>query len=171
MIGTVGAELDLTGLVREMSRRLARNLTVDSDPRSARVGERFLAEAKRHLAESVALLERLSQRYAVGIVSNFYGNLGAVCAEVGLDRHVGVLVDSTLAGCLKPDPRIFQAALDALGVTAGQAVFVGDSRPRDMAGARGMGMPHILLAPGGGETCCPGDLRIDSLGELTHKFL
>ena len=51
-----------------------------------------------------------------------------------------------------------------------ETVFVGDSVPRDMAGARGIGMRHVWLkAPdsnGAAQPCCPGDPVIRRLAEL-----
>ncbi len=140
-----------------------------------RVGERFTNDSLRQLAESAALLARLSGRYRIGIVSNFYGNLQSVLDETGLSPAVSVAVDSTLAGVKKPDPRIFQAALDVLEVAPAEAIFVGDSLRRDMAGARAMGMRHVWLRPesaaGNGAPCCPEDRVIARLAELLRLDL
>ncbi len=140
-----------------------------------RIGDRFTEESLRQLAQSAALLSRLRERYRIGIVSNFYGNLRAVCDEVGLSPSITVAVDSTLVGCKKPDPRIFQAALDALGASPAEAVFVGDSLRRDMAGARAMGMRHVWLRPedpaANGGPCCPEDPVIARLAELQQLDL
>ena len=61
-----------------------------------------------------------------------------------------MIADSTAVGWTKPDPRIFRHALDALGVSPEDAAFVGDSRPRDMEGARALAMPHVWLVDAGG---------------------
>ncbi len=140
------------------------------DPRaSARVADRFLADAHRHLRRNQALLERLRERYRLGIVSNFYGNRETVCDNTAIRRLFGVIVASVRVGVSKPDPRIFMAALDRLEVTPADATFVGDSASRDMAGARALGMRHIWLigepAPPGGP-CCPGDAMIRSLTDV-----
>ena len=45
----------------------------------------------------------------------------------------------------KPHPKVFEAALDALGVAAEQAVHVGDLRRTDVAGARAVGMGTIRI--------------------------
>jgi putative hydrolase of the HAD superfamily len=169
MIGTIPRETTFTGTVEEVARRLARSLGLE-DGVAERTGARFLAEARAHLVESAALLRELSARYRIGIVSNFYGNLESVCRETRICDAARVMVDSTDAGCLKPDARIFHRALDALGAVPARAVFIGDSRHRDMAGARALGMPHILLAAEGVPTCCPGDLRIARLSELREIF-
>jgi putative hydrolase of the HAD superfamily len=136
---------------------------------AGRVTERFLADVARHAAASAAVLERLRARYRLGIVSNFYGNLATVCDDIALTPFFSVIVDSTRVGCAKPDPRIFHAALAGLGVEAREAVFVGDSLPRDMAGARAVGMRHVWLCGdgvAGGTPCCAGDPVIRSVGEL-----
>jgi FMN phosphatase YigB (HAD superfamily) len=134
------------------------------------IGNRFAEESLRHLARSAALLSGWRDRYRIGIVSNFYGNLQAVCDETGLSPSVSVAVDSTRVGFKKPDRRIFQAALDALGTSAAETVFIGDSLRRDMAGARDMGMRHVWLRPAeaaaSGAPCCPDDPVIGRLEEL-----
>ncbi len=172
MEGTLPPETGFRATVHRLAEGLAAGL--GEEPALLRkVGERFAEDASRQLASSAALLSRLSSRYRLGIVSNFYGNLAAVCRETGLASLIGVAVDSTCVGCKKPDPRIFQAALDALDAGPGQAVFVGDSLARDMGGARGMRMRHVWLSPeaagGRGDACCPGDpviARLDEVEEL-----
>jgi putative hydrolase of the HAD superfamily len=49
-------------------------------------------------------------------------------------------------GVPKPSPRIFHAALDALGVAPAGAFHVGDLRRTDVAGARGVGMASVRIA-------------------------
>lgn len=48
-------------------------------------------------------------------------------------------------GRAKPHASIFERALEALEVTAGEAVMVGDSYRDDIEGARAIGMRAILL--------------------------
>ena len=106
---------------------------------------------------------------------NLYrGNLEAICREAGLGRYLSAAVDSTEVGRAKPDPAIFYAALDRLSAGADEAVFIGDSPARDMAGARGVGMRHVLVAGeafNGFQPCCPGDSRIRGVDELAEMFL
>ena len=47
-------------------------------------------------------------------------------------------------GWLKPHPRIFEAALECLGVQPEEAVFVGDNPVADVAGAQNVGMRGVL---------------------------
>jgi putative hydrolase of the HAD superfamily len=167
LVGAVPRDLSLEETVRRLAANLAREL--DADPAAAeRAGARFLREAAPRLDASGRLLRKLGERYRLGIVSNFYGNLEAVCAGAGLAPHLSVVVDSAVAGFEKPDPRIFRAALDALDARPGEAIFVGDSMPRDMEGARRLGMAHVWLAPGRDRGCCPDDAVIERLDRLTE---
>jgi putative hydrolase of the HAD superfamily len=63
--------------------------------------------------------------------------------EVG--RYFDALVVSWELGVLKPDPAIYRAALDRLGVAPGEALFV-DDRPENVAGAEAVGMRAMLFA-------------------------
>jgi HAD superfamily hydrolase (TIGR01549 family) len=129
----------------------------------------FLEGLRWHVERNRKLLVLLKGRYDLGIVSNFYGNLDRVCEDLGIRNLFVCIVDSTCEGVVKPDPRIFQAALNRIGIGPKEAVFVGDNPVRDMEGARGVGMAHIWLAgdePGRRETCCPGDPVIQSLEAL-----
>jgi len=179
-----GADDALTGSVpptlsfRETVRGLAAGVTEAlglRDPALAdRVANRFLAEAVERLRHNAALLRALSGRYRLGIVSNFYGNLATVCEDVGIRSFFSVVVDSARAGYAKPDPRIFRRAVEELAIDSSHALFVGDSLPRDMAGARAVGMPHIWLTaatPRSETPCCPGDSVIHSLDELEELLL
>jgi len=155
--------------------QLPRLQTVWMSPRIAdAVARRFIGDSLENIAGNIPLLRELGRRYRLGVVSNFYGNLARVCDDAGIQSFFQVFVDSTDIGCLKPDPRIFQRALEALDVPASAATFVGDSLPRDMAGARGVGMRHIWLAgaePSADGPCCRGDVQIKSLRELEAILL
>jgi len=133
----------------------------------------FFDGMKWHIERNRNLLELLKNRYELGIVSNFYGNLHRVCEDLGIQDLFHCLIDSSHVGVVKPDPRIFQAALDRMSIQPYEAVFVGDNPGRDMEGAKGLGMPHIWLAGedvGRRRPCCPGDPVIptlDALGDRT----
>jgi HAD superfamily hydrolase (TIGR01549 family) len=115
--------------------------------RGRRVAVRFLSEMSTAFARNRPVLETLSERYRLGVVSNFYGNLEAACESSGLAPLFGVMMDSQRVGAEKPDPAIFRAALTALSAAPETAVMVGDSLRRDGEGARRSGMGFIWVAP------------------------
>ena len=166
LVGTVPVACTVDDTVRRLVAAIDPALDTDAGPR---VAKRFLDDTVANVERHLPLLRALRGRYRLGIVSNFYGNLAAVCADLGLAPLFDVLVDSTRVGVSKPDARIFRHGLDALQVAAPEAVFVGDSLPRDMGGARALGMPHVWLREAGGPpaaACCPRDPVIRSLEEL-----
>ncbi len=167
LVGTISATLSLEDTVRRLVEGI--DAALDAAPAGARAAKRFVDDVLAAAEAHAPVLAELARRYRLGIVSNFYGNLERVCADVGLARFFDVVVDSTRVGATKPDARIFRHALDRLGAEPASAVFVGDSLPRDMAGARALGMPHVwMVEPGSppGASCCPHDPVIQSLEAL-----
>jgi len=75
------------------------------------------------------------------------------------------VVDSQLVGVEKPDPRIFRLALAKLGLSAPRAVYVGDIRSVDEAGARATGMHFVLIDPFG-DYAPAGQLAVRRLDDL-----
>jgi epoxide hydrolase-like predicted phosphatase len=63
-----------------------------------------------------------------------------------LDELFDDVVDSSEVGMRKPDPRIYELALERLGVPAERAVFVDDA-PGNVEGARRVGMRAVLMGP------------------------
>ena len=169
LVGTLPKDLPLRETVERLASGLVRELHAGSEL-GDRIALRFLADSLAKLTENAALLEQLSRRFRLGIVSNFYGNLESVCASTGIAKHLGVAIDSAAVGFEKPDPRIFQAALSALDIRPEAAIFVGDSLPRDMMGARDLGMPHVYVAPGHTTACCPQDRVIGAVTELLEMY-
>jgi putative hydrolase of the HAD superfamily len=169
LVGVVPATLSLEDTVLRVANGVAAALRPGDATLGARVAARFLSEARAYFAVNAPVLERLARRYRLGIVSNFYGNLPTVCDNADVRRYFGVIVDSAQVGFLKPDPRIFLAAVETLGIKPGRTVMVGDSLARDMAGARAAGMAHIWLAPHParqGPPCCQEDRVIQSLAQV-----
>jgi putative hydrolase of the HAD superfamily len=173
LVGAIPATLTLSQTVHRLVAGLADALDLGNGGRVDRIAARFVEDASRAVRANLSILTALARRYRLGIVSNFYGNLETVCTDLGLRPLFPVIVDSTVVGCVKPHPKIFAVALDALGVAPAEATFVGDSLPRDMAGARAVGMAHVWLAGSHvrePRACCAEDRVIRSLDELPELF-
>jgi FMN phosphatase YigB (HAD superfamily) len=67
--------------------------------------------------------------------------------EIGLRELFATVLDSSVVGFTKPDPRIFALALERLGVEASDALMVGDSPSADVDGAHGAGIRAALIDP------------------------
>jgi FMN phosphatase YigB (HAD superfamily) len=113
----------------------------------------------------------------LGVVSNADGLIGARLQErevlqVGPGGGVAVecLIDSGAVGVMKPDPRIFRIALDALALTPDEAWYVGDMPGIDVVGARRAGIRPFLIDPFGLHQHADYD-RIESLRHLARLLI
>ena len=99
------------------------------------------------------------------VVSNANGKLKVLFERLDLARRFDVMLDSHEEGVEKPDPRLFEIALERSGAQRGETLHVGDLYHVDVQGARGAGLDAVLLDPAdlyAGFDC----RRIRSLGEL-----
>lgn len=87
--------------------------------------------------ESLRRLERLGLTLA--IVANFDLTLQERLEQLGLASAFSTVVTPADAGAAKPSPRIFELALERLGVSPPRALHIGDGRS-DEEGARAAGM-------------------------------
>jgi putative hydrolase of the HAD superfamily len=119
--------------------------------------------------DAAGVLEELGRRgFVLGVVSNADGRVAASLESFGLARYFEVIVDSHVVGVEKPDPRIFQLALDACGSTGAESVFIGDIYEIDVRGARQAGIAAVLIDPllRYGEVDCPRVERLSGLLDL-----
>lgn len=105
----------------------------------------FCRHSEAFLTRNAVLLRRFEKRYQMGVVSNFYGNVAALCREAGFSDVLSCILDSSVVGVWKPDPAMFQMALRMLDLPAGRVLFVGDSLERDILPARSLGMRTLWM--------------------------
>jgi putative hydrolase of the HAD superfamily len=98
--------------------------------------------------EVLEMLQSLTDRgLKLGIVTNSFHPISVRDLEITAHGLATFFPDCRVTaadvGYLKPHPEIFAYALKKLGVTAEEAVFVGDNAVADIAGAQGAGMYAI----------------------------
>ncbi len=97
--------------------------------------------------EALAAIDRVrAAALGLAMLSNeldlFYGS--GFRAKLPFLDAFDVIVDATHTGILKPDPRAYAAVTSALGLTAGDCVFV-DDQPKNIAGAAAFGMQTVAF--------------------------
>jgi putative hydrolase of the HAD superfamily len=107
----------------------------------------------------------------VGIVSNSNGTIEARLAGLevlqvgpGAGVEVRCVVDSGTVGVEKPDPRIFDFALDRLGMGPEGMWYIGDTPAFDVVGATRAGLRPILMDPFG----VNGDYDVECVASLSE---
>jgi len=84
----------------------------------------------------------LRKQYKVGLISNAWSGLRPWIIDKKFDDAFDAMIISAEVGVMKPDPRIYQVALEKLGVAPAEAVFL-DDFPANVTGARAVGMQAI----------------------------
>jgi putative hydrolase of the HAD superfamily len=81
----------------------------------------------------------------LGIVSNWSPNCQTLLDDMGLAQYFDFFIVSGVIGIEKPDPRIFDAAVQASGKPITELLYIGDSVFHDVQGAQNAGMDAILI--------------------------
>lgn len=106
------------------------------------------------------MLDQLRQRFSLAIVTDAQSTYAhGELHKVGLTEYFDPIVVSGDHGFRKPDPRLFEYALEGMRVAAGQTVYVGNDMFRDIHGARQVGMRTVMFDSDQGtkkyEDCTP----------------
>jgi len=126
-----------------------RNMNIDDDPLAAELAQFFERDRRtRHVLfpETLQVLDELKKHYKLAMITN-----GAI--DIQRDKiHGAKLADffdpiiiSGELGFGKPNPKLFQLAMERLAMKPDQCVMIGDSLNRDIAGASAVGMRTIWL--------------------------
>lgn len=123
--------------------------------------------------DTISTLENLRKSgLRLAIVSNgSETELETVMGQAGLkEDYFEAIVGADTFGSDKPDRRIFEGALQRLGVNAVEAIFVGDKLETDGIGANGAGMRFVWLDRTGKGGAPEWAERIGSLDELHARL-
>ena len=99
--------------------------------------------------DAIPTLELLRRRgYRLAIVSNAGddADVQMLIDNAGIRPYFDYIITSAAAGVRKPNPRIFNMALEALGIGPHQAVMIGDLLEADVLGAHNAGLPGIWIS-------------------------
>lgn len=130
------------------------------------------------IPDSLAALRDLAARgVPMGVVSNASGQVERALALAGVCQvgegagvEVRVVIDSHVVGVAKPDPSIFDHALEHFdGIDRERIAYVGDSVVMDVGGARAAGLHPILVDPYGDHDGADFE-RVRSVSEFVARW-
>jgi putative hydrolase of the HAD superfamily len=118
--------------------------------------------------ETLETLEELKRmKYNMHIITNGFEEVQYIKLEHSkLAPFFDVIVCSEAVGFNKPDPRVFQYAMQKAQTTASQSFMIGDDREVDIFGAIQVGMQAILFDPENQYSKTNGEPKIQNLNEL-----
>ncbi|MCB1645135.1 MAG: HAD family hydrolase [Pseudomonadales bacterium] len=162
----------LAGKLTELRRRVIEHAIRQSqlpDEEAARLSQEAMEVFLRARNEielfegAMEMLTTLSRSYTLGALSN--GN--ADIRRVGLDHLFDFAYSAEQVGAPKPEPHLFEAALQHTGVDPRQMVYVGDDPHLDVDAARQAGLRTVWVRrPGKSPGRHTADATIDHVTEL-----
>lgn len=120
------------------------NVSEDEYVRSRKdILEDLYEGVRQETSHSREVLTKINAGHPMVLVSNFYGNIGVVLKEFGLDKLFRQIIESAVVGIRKPDPRIFTLGVEALKLNSADVTVVGDSFYKDIVPAKEAGCKAI----------------------------
>jgi putative hydrolase of the HAD superfamily len=142
---------DDKGWWRDLVERVLDRVSTGIDPLDRAT---FFEAAYGHFAEAGVwelypdvreVLERLAPRFELAVVSNFDGRLRLILNHLGVAEYFRHIFLSSELGADKPDPLIYQRALELSGFSSEEVMHAGDDPERDWAGASRAGLAVFRL--------------------------
>ena len=113
------------------------------------IGKEFLRLTNKYfclMPDAAEVVKYLAAKYPLTIVSNGFKEVQYYKFEhSGLAPYLTHTLISEEVGINKPQPGIFEIALERNGVTADEAIMIGDSYSSDIAGAKAAGIDQIWI--------------------------
>lgn len=103
------------------------------------------------LEKTRPVVQSLSRKYKLVLVSNFYGNIRSVLKDFELDDFFSDVIESSVVGVCKPDPAIYRLGVEVLKLPVENVLVVGDSFSKDMVPAKTVGCKVAWLKGEGWE--------------------
>lgn len=124
-----------------------------------------------HLFENTfEILDYLSNNYNLHIITNGFDEVQyKKMSHSKIDHYFKTITNSEIAGVKKPNPKIFNFALNLANTSANKSVMIGDSYEADILGAKNMGM-DVVFFDLDNKTVESGIKQIDNLIQL-KKYL
>lgn len=133
----------------------------------------YRAEYERLFPGCDEMLALLSARFRLGVIANQAADFPRRLDALGIARFFSTVVSSWDYPFMKPDRRLFKAAMKKAGCMPADAAMVGDRLDNDVAPAKALGMRTVWVRQGfGGMAEISGDftkpdLIVNAIGELT----
>lgn len=100
------------------------------------------------LPNCMEILDYLAGRYALHIITNGFEEVQNIkLAQSGLTRYFSKVITSEQAGARKPDPKVFDYALELTKGSVENSLMIGDDLRTDIEGARNIKMDHVYYNP------------------------
>ncbi len=137
-------------LRQERFHRTMQEFFIDDKELALEFNDRYVetCSKKPHLLpNAISVLDYLKDNYRLHIITNGFIEAQFVkLKNSGIEKYFDEVIISELLGTSKPDPVIFEHALQKSGAQINESIMIGDDFESDIIGAHTMGMDSIYLA-------------------------
>jgi len=130
-------------------KEIMKNLNIDISEEQAMNMWQYVYDEKSSLVIYEDVIDcfkfLVKEKYIIGIITNIDSSGVALLNELKLSRYVDKVITSKDANASKPDPKIFNFALEKFDANASECMFVGDQIETDVKGALKIGMVPMLI--------------------------
>ncbi len=132
----------------------------------------YPAEYEALYDDTVSVLSALKNKYDLAIIANQFSGTEQRLKSFGIYDDFKFILASSDVGVSKPNPIIFETALEKAGCSAAEAVMIGDRIDNDIAPAKSLGINTVWIRQGYGglqspeKFGCAPDFTVNSLKEI-----
>ena len=128
----------------------------------------YLADHNDLFENTFVVLDYLQSNYKMHIITNGFEEVQyRKLKNSNLLPYFDEVITSEKVGVKKPNPRIFQYALDITGASSDESIMIGDNFEADILGAKKMGM-QVIFCKFNGEIATEKVASVDNLLELKN---
>ena len=146
------------------------DFSIDNDDLAIKLGYEYLAKCplkKALFPYTFEILNYLQKKYKLHIITNGFEEVQHIKLNAsGLSSFFQKIITSEKANVKKPDPKIFDYALNLVGAKPENTIMIGDDLPVDIIGAKKIGINQIYFNPNKEKHIEIIDYEISSLLEI-----
>jgi putative hydrolase of the HAD superfamily len=106
----------------------------------------YIRQVMKPRTDSIEVLSNIKENgYKIGLISDCSDEIPVIWPETPLASLFDATVFSCLVGFRKPDPRIYQLAIERLSIPGERCLYIGDGGSQELSGARKAGMQPVLI--------------------------
>lgn len=157
-------------LREERFRGTLKHFGIESEELAEQVSQDYIYLSPRKtklFPNSIEVLSELSKRYKLHIITNGFNEVQFVKMEnSGLTPFFEQVITSEMIGVQKPNPKVFEYALNMAKAIVNESVMIGDDQDSDIIGAQSIGMDTIFVDYYKEDIVCEPTYHIFALNEL-----
>lgn len=132
--------------IKHICRELGVNTEDAQIKQAAQIRHQFTVHSLKPRADAVEVLSYLkSEDYKTGLITDCSSEVPAIWKDIPFAPMIDVALFSCQIGMKKPDPRIYQLAIEQLAIRPSECLYIGDGSSQELTGAAQAGMHPVLI--------------------------